>query len=88
MGGRVGNPPNIGDPSSTQNSPEGPHPQAEVGSGLDMFAVYRGGLDAPLDYPAVWRYTAKNALQSPGMPAVEEFKKVIAEAEKEQASQQ
>jgi hypothetical protein len=66
---------------------EGPHPQAEVGAALDMFAVYRGGRDAPLDYSAVWRYTAKNALRSPDVPAVEEFKKVIAEAEKELAAQ-
>ncbi len=85
MGGRAGNPPNAGDPSDTQY-PSGPHPQTEVGSSQDMFVVYRGGRDNPLDSPAVWRDAAKNALQSPGVPAVEEFQKLITEAEKQQAA--
>ncbi len=38
-----------------------------------------------VNYP-VWRYTAKNALQSPSVPAVDEFKKAITEAEKQQAA--
>lgn len=69
-----------------------PHPQMEVGDAQDMFAVYRGklinhdDLDSPLDAPAVWRYTAKGALASPGVPAVEAFRKAIADSEKELAS--
>jgi hypothetical protein len=64
-----------------------PHPQMEVGSTEDSFAVYRGDPNrvrsgSPLDSPPVWRYTAKNALASPGVPAVDQFRRVIAESEK------
>ncbi len=62
-----------------------PHPQTEVGNTQDTFAVYRNdpnnitGQNA-LDSPPVWRYTAKDALASPGVPAVDQFRKVIAES--------
>jgi hypothetical protein len=64
-----------------------PHPQMEVGSTQDMFVVYRGdpnhdNASNPLDSPPVWRYTSKDALASPGVPAVDAFRKVIAESEK------
>ncbi len=67
-----------------------PHPQTEVGSTQDTFAVYRGNPaynnsandENPLDSPPAWRYTAKDALASPGVPAVDQFRKVIAESEK------
>jgi hypothetical protein len=64
-----------------------PHPQMEVGSTQDMFVVYRGDpnhdtLTDPLDSPPAWRYTAKDSLASPGVPAVDQFRKVIAESEK------
>ena len=32
--------------------------------------------------PPVWRYIAKDCLREPGVTAVEEFRKAIAEAEK------
>jgi hypothetical protein len=51
-----------------------------------MFVVYRGKRDDALDRPAVWRFSAKDALRSPAVPAVEEFRRVIAEAEKQQAA--
>jgi hypothetical protein len=86
IGGRAGTPPTPGDPSASQSSSEGPRPQAEIGSDQDMFVVYRGNRDNPLDYPAVWRFRAKNALQSPGVPAVKEFHDAIAEAEKKKAA--
>ena len=67
-----------------------PRPQMEVGSTQDTFVVYRGNPaynntandENPLDSPPVWRYTAKDALASPGVPAVDQFRKVIAESEK------
>ncbi|HYK37319.1 hypothetical protein [Alloacidobacterium sp.] len=66
-----------------------PHPQMEVGSTQDTFVVYRGNLASsntgilnPLDSPPAWRYTAKNALASPGVPAVDAFRKAIADSEK------
>jgi hypothetical protein len=67
-----------------------PHPQIEASAPDDTFAVYRGNpayiitaanSDNPLDAPPVWRYIAKDALESPSVPAVE-FRKVIAESEK------
>jgi len=66
-----------------------PHPQMEVGDTEDSFAVYRcnRGHDTtnPLNAPAVWRYSAKNALQAPGVPAVDAFRSAILEAEKQAA---
>jgi hypothetical protein len=84
MGGHTGNPGQIGDPTNPQ--PRTPSPQEEVGQSQDMFVVYRGRRDDALDSPAVWRYSAKDALRSPGVPAVEAFRKLIAEAEKQQAA--
>lgn len=73
------------------NSPAGaqrpdPSPQVEVGAADDVFAVYRGKRDSPLDAPAVWRYSRKDALISPDVPAVDAFRKLILEAEKQQAA--
>jgi hypothetical protein len=51
-----------------------------------MFAVYRGRRDDPLDSTPVWRLSAKDALRSPSVPAVDEFRKLIVEAEKQQAA--
>jgi len=84
MAGRRGPAPQAGDPTNAQ--PGDPHPQIEAGSTQDMFAVYRGKRDHALDGPAVWRYSTSDALSSPGVPAVDRFKKLIAEAEKQQAA--
>jgi len=48
--------------------------------------VYHGKQNNALDTPSVWRYSAKDALRSPGVPAVDEFRKVIVEAEKQRAA--
>ena len=84
LGGRQGNPPQTGDPTGTQ--PENPHPQIEVAPTQDMFAVYRGKRDNALDSPTVWRYSAKDALRSPDVPAVDVFRNLIKEAEKQQSA--
>lgn len=68
-------------------------PGSEVGSADDLMEVYRGGQplpgdasrDAtqyPLDEPPVWVYTAKDALKSPKLEAVAEFRKAVEAAEK------
>jgi hypothetical protein len=80
---------NPNDPSNAGTQPSTPEPQIEAGSPQDMFVVYRGSTDpnwSPLDAPPVWRYSAKNALASPSVPAVEVFRKLIAESEKQLAS--
>jgi hypothetical protein len=78
------------DPSNAGNQPSTPHPQIDAGPSQDMLAVYRGTKGEtdwnPLDAPAVWRYSAKDALASPSVPAVDVFRKVIAESEKQLAS--
>jgi len=51
-----------------------------------MFVVYEGHVDGPLDGPPAWRYMTKDALRSPNVPAVEEFRKAIEESEKQQKS--
>jgi hypothetical protein len=77
------------DPSNAGTQPSTPEPQIEAGSPQDMFVVYRGSTDpkwSPLDAPPVWRYSDKDALASPSVPAVEVFRKLIAESEKQLAS--
>ena len=61
----------------------GPAPQLEVGNPDDMFSVFRGHRDNPTEYPAVWKYSSKDALRAPDVRAVEEFRKLIEEAEKQ-----
>jgi hypothetical protein len=83
-GGRIGVIPG----SAPDSSPE---PQVEVGQPQDMFVVYRSSTKddpnwAPLDAPPVWRYAAKDALQSPAVPAVDVFRKLIADSEKQLAA--
>ena len=60
----------------------GPHVSNEVGPSEDMFEVFRGNVDRPLDNSPAWRYIAKDCLSTPKVEAVEEFRKAIADAEK------
>jgi hypothetical protein len=64
-----------------------PHTQSEIGGSEDSFTVYKGGVENPLDTPAVWRYVGKDGLRPHSVPAVEQFKKAVAEAEKAAAKQ-
>src|SRR3954451_1271933 len=81
VGAQRGAPPPLTDPA--RNPSQGPHPQVEVGDSQDAFLVYRGQRDNPLDAPPVWRYMGRDALRSPGVRAVDEFRKAIVEAEKQ-----
>lgn len=83
-GGSRGTPPMAGDPTAPRRSD--PTPEVEVGARDDMFVVYRGKRDNALDAASVWRYSAKNALNHPEVPAVDAFHKLIVEAEKQQTS--
>jgi hypothetical protein len=74
----------LSDPTGSQQ--QTPHPQVEVGQSEDVFLVYRGQRDHTLNSSPVWRYMANDALRSPGVPAVNEFRKAIVEAEKQQAN--
>lgn len=64
-----------------------PGPQIEAGDPDDSFLVYRSSpnhddFTTALDSPAVWRYSAKGALDAPQVRAVEAFHDAIAESEK------
>lgn len=87
-GGRVGvqqgRPPGSQQPYPQDSSP---HPQTEVGSPDDLFLVFDGRQGSPPDGAFAWRYTAKDALRSPDVPAVAEFRKAIEEALKQQQQQ-
>jgi hypothetical protein len=82
VGGQQGTSTPVTDPSA-EPPPTGPHPQTEVGPSDDTFAVYRGHVEYPLDTPPIWRYVAKDALSSPSVPAVTQFRKAIEQSDKE-----
>jgi hypothetical protein len=74
-------------PGSTEPSPQDTSPRlgGAVGPTEDTFLVYLGGSgDTPLLGAPVWRYVSKNALHSPEVPAVAEFKKAVEAAVKQQ----
>lgn len=79
IGAQHGRTPDSAAPNSAGQTP---HPQIESGPAQDYFAVYRGDIENPLDSPAAWRYSASDALQSPSVPAVDKFRKAVADAEK------
>ena len=77
-------------PDGTQTDPQDGRPQPQVGTGAseDSFAVYDGALSDPQSRAPIWRYVGKNCLHSPDVPAVEEFRKIVEETEKQQQKQQ
>lgn len=82
IGVQKGHPPDLSSgPGGPQNT--GPRPGAETAPPEDFFAVYQGTVDHPLDNAPVWLYAAKDALRSPNVPAVGEFRKAVDEAEKQ-----
>ena len=91
IGGQKGRPPGSTDPAPQDTHPA---PQMEAGMSDDMFVVYQGCSvcvsrhgGSPLDGPVAWQYIRKDALRSPSVPAVAEFRKAIDEAEKQQQKQ-
>ncbi len=84
IGGQRGNQPNAPNRPDT-SSPGNPHPQTEIGEADDSFLVYEGQQKDALDANTGWRYVAKDALHSHNVPAVDAFRKAIADAEKSPA---
>lgn len=85
IGGQKGQP---GDGTQTDPTSTAPHPQVEMGATEDSFLVYDGTVGNPLERAPIWRYVAKNGLKPPDVPAVEEFRKIFNETEKQQQQQQ
>ncbi len=81
IGGQHGPQPNPPDLESGAGTPN-PNPQMEIGQVDDSFIVYEGGGDKPLDRAPAWRNVAKDGLHPHDVPAVEAFKKAVADAEK------
>jgi hypothetical protein len=83
VGGQHGGSPNRPSAQPGFGPGQGPAgPQTEIGGADDSFVVYEGGNENPLDAPPAWRYMAKDGLSPHSVPAVEAFKKAVADAEK------
>ncbi|MBS1800975.1 MAG: hypothetical protein JSS95_14265 [Acidobacteria bacterium] len=81
LGGKHGQPVNTDPVGATQQGAT-PSMQTEIGPQEDSFAVYNGTLAHPLEAPPAWRYMAPGALRPHSVPAVDEFRKAVAAAEK------
>jgi len=81
VGGQHGQPASTGPVGS---APQGATPtmQTEITTRDDTFVVYDGSVAHPLDTPPAWRYMAPDGLRPHSVPAVDEFRKVVAAAEK------
>jgi hypothetical protein len=62
--------------------PQETHPQTEIGTPDDSFTVFEGGVENPLDGNPAWRYVAKDGLRPHSVPAVDQFRKALTDAEK------
>jgi hypothetical protein len=81
IGAQHGGSPDVNQPMPGQDT--GPRMSTDVGSSDDTLEVYRGREERPaLDTSPVWRYSAKEALRLPSVPAVEQFQKAVTEAER------
>ena len=83
VGGQKGRPPDLTNPGLGGSADRGPQIGNEIGASEDTLAVYRGGVEYPLDAAPVWQYVAKDALKGPQVTAVEQFQKVLSESEKQ-----
>jgi hypothetical protein len=82
VGGQQGAPPDL----TQRPGPEPPKPTIshEAGTAEDTFELFLGGVEYPLDTAPIWRYMAKDALDAPEVRAVEQFRKAVADSEKQQ----
>jgi hypothetical protein len=81
-------PPYEGGPTVPVSSgPASTAPTEQAGTPGDVFQVYEGKVDDPLNGAPGWSYVKKNALHPHDVPAVTEFRKAVAEAEKQAAQQ-
>ncbi len=80
---------NGGDPIAGRDAQGGAaHPQAEIGHEEDEFFVYQGGVPDPTNGVPAWQWVRKDGLKPHDVPAVEEFRKAVAETEKALAAAQ
>jgi hypothetical protein len=87
IGGQQGRPPDAtqtNDPNTDRRA----HPGMQVGGEDDLFKVYLGNVQYPLDSSPVWSYIGHDALKAPSVPAVEQFRKALEESERVAARKQ
>jgi len=75
---------------TTRPVPQGPadtKPVAQAGTPGDVFQVFDGKTEKPLDGVPGWQYVKKDGLHAHDVPAVAAFRKAIDEAEKQAAQQ-
>jgi len=75
--------PPLTNPPLDGSTSRGPHISNEAGPSEDMFEVYMGKVQNPLDAAPIWRYMAKEALIGPQVKAVEQFQNAVNESEKQ-----
>jgi hypothetical protein len=83
IGAQEARPPDLSQPLPGDMGNRGPQLGTQIGSSDDTFEVYRGRVKYPLDTSPVWRYIAKDSLNAPQVPAVEQFRKAVEESEKQ-----
>jgi hypothetical protein len=89
IGGQQGRPGDLTNPGLGPGQEDrGPQLGSQIGRSEDMFEVYLGGVDYPLDAPPIWRFYAKDGLKGPQVNAVEQFRKAIEDSEKQQQQPQ
>jgi hypothetical protein len=93
IGVQQGHPPDVSDAMGSNPANDRVHTGMEVDAADDTLQVFQGGVQYPLDNPAVWKFTAKDGLKPPAVAAVEQFRKAVEESEKaaqqkQQAQQQ
>jgi len=87
IGGQQGRPPDATQ-TNDPNTDGRAHPGMQVGGEDDLFKVYLGNVQYPLDSSPVWSYMGHDALKTPSVPAVEQFRKAVEESERVAARKQ
>ena len=78
VGTQRGAPPDL---TRGQTTTGEPRLGTEIGESEDTVKLYLGG-DYPLDGPPIWRYSARDSLRPPKIPALDELRKAMDETEK------
>jgi hypothetical protein len=82
VGVQQGRPPATSQSGQASTTDGGAHTGIEAGARDDMFKVFQGKAQFPVDNAPVWKYQAQDGLKAPEIKAVAEFRKVVEEAEK------